>query len=71
MNASTTVRNMENREGIEKLYFELASESRLDLLRELNEKNWKMNDVARKLDLTTTETYRQLQRLTEAKLVER
>ena len=62
---------MENREGIEKLYFELASESRLDLLRELNEKNWKMNDVARKLDLTTTETYRQLQRLTEAKLVER
>jgi predicted transcriptional regulator len=47
---------MENQESIEKLFFELASESRLGILRKLNEKNWKMNDVARKLDLTTTET---------------
>jgi len=62
---------MENPEGIEKLFFELASESRLDILRKVNEKNWKMNDVARKLGLTTTETYRQLQRLTEALLVQR
>jgi predicted transcriptional regulator len=62
---------MEDQEGIEKLFFELASESRLDLLRELNKKNWKMNDVARKLDLTTTETFRQLQRLTEALLIQK
>lgn len=62
---------MEKQEGIEKLFYELASESRFDILRELTEKNWKMNDLARKLDLTTTETFRQLQRLTEAGLVEK
>jgi hypothetical protein len=47
---------MENQEGIEKLFFELASESRLGILRKLMEKDWKMNEdeVARKLDLTTT-----------------
>ena len=62
---------MENPAGIESLFFELASESRLGILRELNMKNWKMNDLARKLDLTTTETFRQLQRLNEALLVQK
>lgn len=62
---------MENQEGIERLFYELASESRLGILRELREKNWKMNDVARKLDLTTTETFRQLQRLSETLLVQK
>ena len=62
---------MENHEGIDRLFFELASESRLGILRKLNENNWKMNDVARKLDLTTTETFRQLQRLSEALLVQK
>jgi predicted transcriptional regulator len=62
---------MENQEGTEKLFFELASESRLGILRKLLEKDWKMNEVARKLDLTTTETFRQLQRLSEGLLVEK
>lgn len=62
---------MEDQEGIERLFFELASESRFGILRELSEKNWKMNDVARELDLTTTETFRQLQRLREALLVQK
>ena len=62
---------MENQEGIERLFFELASESRLGILRTLAEKNLKMNDAARKLDLTTTETFRQLQRLGEALLVQK
>src|SRR3989304_5562883 len=62
---------MENEEGIEKLFFELASESRLGILCKLNEKNLKMKDIARKLDLTTTETFRQLQRLSEALLVQK
>ncbi len=56
---------------IEGLLYELASESRLGILRELKEKDWKMNDVARKLDLTTTEAFRQLQRLTEAALAKK
>jgi predicted transcriptional regulator len=62
---------LENQEGIERLFFELASESRLGILRTLEEKNLKMNDVARKLDLTTTETFRQLQRLSEALLIQK
>ena len=62
---------MEDQEGIEKLFFELASESRLGILRKLMEKDWKMNEVARKLDLTTTETFRQLQRLSEGLLVQK
>jgi predicted transcriptional regulator len=62
---------MEDQKGIEKLFFELASESRLGILRKLMEKDWKMNEVARKLDLTTTETFRQLQRLSEGLLVQK
>ena len=62
---------MENRRGIEKLFFELASESRLSILRELSKKNSKLNDVARQLDLTQTEAFRQMQRLTETFLVEK
>ncbi len=53
---------------IEGLFYELASESRFSILQELKTKDWKMNDLSRKLDLTTTETFRQLQRLTEANL---
>jgi predicted transcriptional regulator len=56
---------------IERLFYELASESRLGILQELKEKDRKMNDLARKLDLTTTETFRQLQRLSEASLAKK
>ncbi len=62
---------MENQEGIERLFFELASESRLGILHKLMEKDLKMNEVARKLDLTTTETFRQLQRMSEDLLVQK
>ena len=62
---------MERQERVEKLYFELASESRLGILREINVAGGKMREIARKLDLTTTETFRQLQRLNEALLVQK
>jgi predicted transcriptional regulator len=62
---------LESEVGIERLFFEFASESRLSILRELDLKNWKMNDIARKLDLTPTEAFRQLQRLCEALLVQK
>jgi len=58
-------------EGIDKLFFELASESRLGVLHELQLKNLKMQELARKLDLTDTETCRQLQRLGEAHLIQK
>ena len=58
-------------EGIEKLFFELASESRLSILRELQKENLKMQEIARRLDVTATEAFRQLQRLSEALLVQK
>jgi predicted transcriptional regulator len=63
--------NLSDNEGIERLLFDLASESRLGILRELSVKNLKMNEIARKLDLTATENFRQLQRLSEAKLTQK
>ena len=58
-------------EGIEKLFFDLASESRLGIIRELREQNLKNNELSKRLDLTTTEAFRQLQHLTEARLIQR
>ena len=46
--------------GLEKLFFELASESRLGILRELQKENLKMQEIARRLDVTPTEAFRQL-----------
>jgi predicted transcriptional regulator len=60
---------MENEAGIEKLFFELASESRQDILRELQKENLKMQEIARRLDVTATEAFRQLERLSAALLV--
>ena len=62
---------MENDEGIEKLYFELASESRLNILRELRGESLRMQEIARRLDMTATEVFRQLQRLSGVFLVHR
>jgi len=57
--------------GLDKLFFELASESRLGILTELQKHDAKMPEIARKLTLTNTETFRQLQRLNEALLIEK
>ncbi len=62
---------MEDEEGVERLFFELASESRLGILREINRQKSKMRELARKLDLSTTDTFRQLQRLSDALLVQK
>jgi predicted transcriptional regulator len=64
-------RKLENDEGVEKLFFELSSESRLDILRELQIKSLKMQEIARRLNVTPTEAFRQLQRLSEALLVQK
>ncbi len=62
---------MGNAQGLQNLFFDLASESRLGILYELKGQHMKMNDLARKMDLTATEASRQLQRLSEARLVEK
>ena len=56
---------------VEALFYELASESRFSILQALKSNVWKMNELAKELDLTTTETFRQLQRLTEAALTKK
>jgi predicted transcriptional regulator len=53
------------------LFFLLASNDRRRILSELQEENLKLNETARRLDMTPTETVRQLQRLTEGGLLEK
>lgn len=60
---------MENAEGPDKLFFELASENRIAILRLLQNNELKMQEVARQLNMTATEAFRQLQRLHEALLI--
>ncbi len=56
---------------LDRLFFELASESRLGILRELQAGDLRLLEIARKLGLTDTEASRQTQRLSEAKLVKK
>jgi predicted transcriptional regulator len=56
---------------LDTLFYELASEDRLAILRELCTSSLKMQDIARRLDLTATEASRQLQRMSQAKLIDR
>ncbi len=62
---------MENQVELAKLFFELASDSRLSILFELQGEALKMQEVARRLDVTATEAFRQLERLSAASLVVR
>ena len=62
---------LENFEGIDRLFYELASESRLKILQELLVNNLRMQELARKIDLTETEAFRQLQRLSQALLIQK
>jgi len=62
---------IESLEALEKLLFELASESRLGILYALQEEDLRMLEIARKLELTDTETSRQLQRLSTARLIQK
>jgi len=62
---------VKSEEKLEKLFFELASESRLGILHELQKENFRMQEIARRTDLTDTEASRQLQRLSEASLIKK
>jgi predicted transcriptional regulator len=63
--------NSEEDSEISKVLFELASNRRVSILFEVENKNLKMQQIAKSLDITVTESFRHLQRLTEAKLVEK
>ena len=61
----------EEDEEISKILFELASNRRASILFEIETKPLKMQQIAKSLDMNVTETFRHLQRLTDAKLVEK
>lgn len=51
------------------LFFELSNEDRLSIMLELEKKPLKLTHISKKLDLTSSESHRQLSRLLETKLV--
>jgi len=59
----------EEKEGLEGLFFELASESRMSIMRKLSQESLKMQELGKTLNLTATETFRQLQRLSDKSLI--
>jgi len=54
-----------------KLLFELSSSERMNIMLEIQKQRMKLSHISKKLDMTVTETSRHLQRLSEAKLVEK
>jgi predicted transcriptional regulator len=58
-------------ERLSDLYFQLSSADRRRIVDELQKESLKLNEVAKKLDLTATEASRQLQRLTDTGFLER
>ncbi len=58
-------------EEISRVLFELSSNRRADMLLEIKKEKLKSQQIAKLLDMTVNETFRHLQRLTEAELVEK
>ena len=54
-----------------KLLFELSSSERMNVMLELQKQRLKLSHVSKKLDMTVTEASRHLQRLSEAKLIQK
>lgn len=65
------VADLDDSEEISKVLFELSSNRRASILFEIGKGNLKMQQIAKTLDMTITESFRHLQRLTEAKRVEK
>ena len=58
-----------NDDEMEKLFFSLASKSRLDILHCLSVDKLRMIEIARKVDITPTEASRQIQRLRDERII--
>ena len=58
-------------ERLHKLLFELSSPERISIMSKLEKDECKLSQLSRKLQLTVTETSRHLQRLNEAKLIQK
>ncbi len=53
------------------IHFQLSRADRRRIIEELQTQNLKLNEVAKKLDITATEAFRQLQRMTDAGFLEK
>jgi predicted transcriptional regulator len=53
------------------LLFELSGSGRMSILLEIQKQRLKMSQISKMLDMTTTEVFRHLQRLSKAKLVQK
>jgi predicted transcriptional regulator len=58
-------------DGLENLFFNLSSESRLDILYAVSEERLRMNEIAKKVNITATEASRQIQRLSDESLIQK
>jgi len=58
-------------ENLHKLLFELSSAERINIMLELQKKPMKLSHISQKLELTITQTSRNLQRLNEAKVIQK
>jgi len=54
-----------------KLLFELSSSERMDVMLEIQKQRLKLSHISKKLNMTVTETSRHLQRLSEARLIQK
>ena len=58
-------------ENLHKLLFELSSPERINIMLELQKQELKLSHISHKLDTTITQTSRNLQRLSEAKVIQK
>lgn len=56
---------------IENLFYNLSSESRLDILSAISVERLRMNEIAKKVNITVTEASRQIHRLNAESLIEK
>lgn len=68
---SGTYDTIETYADTEKSFFELASEQRLAIIFQLNEKKAKISQLAKSLDITMQEAHRNVSRLQQAGLIEK
>jgi predicted transcriptional regulator len=65
------VKTSVDEDRISDLHFQLSSADRRRIIEELQTQSLKLNEIAQKLDMTATEAFRQLQRLTDAGFLEK
>lgn len=65
------VRTNADEDRLSDLHFLLSNADRRRIIEELQDRHLKLNEVAKKLEITPTEAFRQLQKLTEAGLLEK